>query len=297
VVLPVLFPDDKSGAVVALNAKPVNEEGMVDRDSLLQRLTCFAELGAALAHEVNNALNAIAHRIDCLRIELSDGIDEAKAEAEVALVKEDVRRIAFATKELLQIATPASEEPSPVDINSVVLRALATSQAAAPECSLVLSKALRPDIPAVWGWETDLERCIRNIVDNAVEAMGGEGRLAVATRWIPETGEVEVSVTDTGEGIPAAHLDRAREPFFTTRKYRRALGLGLATAYQVALRHGGDLQIENVAPRGTRVTVTLQAGDRSVSRGIPHGADKKVPMGPFPIPGMVSDRSERGGVR
>ncbi|MBC7186936.1 MAG: PAS domain-containing protein, partial [Calditrichaeota bacterium] len=197
VVLPVSFVNNKSGAVLAVDAKPVAKDGKGYDDALLQRLSCFAELGAALAHEVNNALNAIAQRIDCLRIELSDGIDEAKAEAEVALVKEDVRRIVFATRELLQIASPASEEPSPVDVNSVVLRALATSQATAPQCSVVLKKVLQPDIPAVCAWETELERCIRNLVDNAVEAMGGEGTLTVATRWIPETGQVEVSVADT----------------------------------------------------------------------------------------------------
>lgn len=285
VVLPVFFDNNKSGAVVAIDAKPAPKAERGQGDALLQRLSCFAALGAVLAHEVNNALNAIAHRIDCLRIELSDGIHDKKAEAEVALFKEEVRRIVFATRELLQIASPASEEPSPVDVNSVVLRALATSQAAAPQCNVLLSKVLQPDIPAVWGWETELERCIRHIVDNAVEAMGGEGTLVVSTRWIPETGQVEVTVADTGEGIPAEYLDRVREPFFTTRRYRRALGLGLAMAYQVALHHSGDLQIESRAPRGTRVTVTLPAGENTLIRRFANDADRNTGHeGPPPCP-------------
>jgi two-component system NtrC family sensor kinase len=187
-------------------------------------------------------------------------------ETEVTLLKEDVRRIAAATQQLLQIASPTLEEPALVDVNDVVVRALATSQAVAPRCTIQVNKCLQSGVPKVWGWATELERCFRNIIDNAVEAMGGEGTLTVRTRWLPEVEAVEVSIHDTGEGIPSEHVQRVREPFFTTRKHRRALGLGLAVAYHVALQHGGDLKIESLPRRGTTVTVTVQRARTSLRR-------------------------------
>lgn len=258
VVLPLLSAGGNRCAVVGVAVpKESMERGRVP-DRIVQKLSCFADVGAALAHELNNALNAISHRVDCLRIEQTGGIEDKKLKDEVELLKDDVRRITVATQQLLRIASTTREEPAPVDINEVVVRALATSLAGASRCRVVVNRTLQPNLPMIWGWATELERCFRNIIDNAVEAMGGEGRLDVATRWVPGADSVEVSIRDTGEGIRPEHLARVREPFFTTRKYRRALGLGLAAAYDTALRHGGDLVVKSYLHRGTRVTVRLQ---------------------------------------
>ncbi|MDZ7271646.1 MAG: ATP-binding protein, partial [candidate division KSB1 bacterium] len=98
---------------------------------------------------------------------------------------------------------------------------------------------------------------LRSIIDNAVEAMAGEGRLVVVSGWVDEQNAIQVSITDNGEGIPPERLRRVHEPFFTTRKYRSALGLGLSLAYYTVLRHGGELQVESALHRGTTVTVSF----------------------------------------
>ncbi|MDZ7392856.1 MAG: ATP-binding protein [candidate division KSB1 bacterium] len=256
-VLPVALPDGEAGGVVAIRVGPEKGETQNGESRLQARLSSFAHLGAALAHELNNSLNAISHRVDCLRIEVSDGIDKTKVEAEVALLKEHVGRIATATAELREVASPPLEEPSHLDVNIVLERALATSLASASKSAISIEKKLDLGLPRILGWATDLERGLRSIIDNAVEAMAGEGRLVVVSRWVDEQNAIQVSITDNGEGIPPERLRRVHEPFFTTRKYRSALGLGLSLAYYTVLRHGGELQVESALHRGTTVTVTF----------------------------------------
>ncbi len=258
-VTAVPLPAGGEGAAVGVFPEPGEGQSEIAQDSLQRRLSIFAELGAVLAHELNNSLNAISHRVDCLRIEVTDGIDVVRAEAEVELLKEHVRRMGAATAELRQIASPTLEEPSLVDLNSVLERAIAASQVVAPRSAISLDKELCPELPGILGWAAELERCFRSIIDNAVEAMGGEGRLVVATRWLGDHNRVQVAIVDHGEGIRPEYLTRVWQPFFTTRKYRAALGLGLSLAYYTVLRHGGEMQVQSTPRRGTTVFMTLPA--------------------------------------
>ncbi len=164
-----------------------------------------------------------------------------------------------ATAELRQIASPTLEEPSLVDLNSVLERAIAASQVVAPRSAISLDKELCPELPGILGWAAELERCFRSIIDNAVEAMAGEGRLLVATRWLGDHNRAQVAIVDHGEGIRPEYLTRVWQPFFTTRKYRAALGLGLSLAYYTVLRHGGEMQVQSTPRRGTAVFITLPA--------------------------------------
>jgi two-component system phosphate regulon sensor histidine kinase PhoR len=107
-----------------------------------------------------------------------------------------------------------------------------------------------------------------NLVDNAVKYTPAGGRVSVRAR---ETGAgaVEVSVADTGAGIPAADLPRITERFYRVDKARSrelgGTGLGLAIVKHLVLAHGGDLAIESVEGQGTTVRFTLPVAQREIA--------------------------------
>src|SRR5262249_58409076 len=106
------------------------------------------------------------------------------------------------------------------------------------------------------GSETARGEALSNLVLNAVDAMPRGGRLAVKAG--PRDGGVEISLEDTGEGIPESARSRVFEPFFSTRTPER-MGLGLTVAESVVTRHGGRLELSSEPGRGTRVVVWLPA--------------------------------------
>ncbi len=111
------------------------------------------------------------------------------------------------------------------------------------------------DVPEIEAFPGELNQVWTNLIDNAVDAMDGEGTLRVGTRL--ETGFVVVEIGDSGPGLPADVLDRAFEPFFTTKEVGKGTGLGLDIARRIVVeRHGGTIEIDSV-PGDTVVRVRL----------------------------------------
>ena len=102
----------------------------------------------------------------------------------------------------------------------------------------------------------DLNQVWTNLIDNASDAMGGEGALAITARNVGD--EVVVAVTDTGHGIPKDRVDRIFDPFFTTKEPGKGTGLGLHTVHNIVSRTGGTIQVDT-SPSGTTFEVRLPA--------------------------------------
>jgi signal transduction histidine kinase len=111
------------------------------------------------------------------------------------------------------------------------------------------------DVPAIDAYAGELNQVWTNLIDNAIEAMGGKGTLRLCTR--AEQDEVVIEVIDTGVGMPPHVAERAFEPFYTTKDAGQGTGLGLDIARRiVAERHGGSITIDS-QPGYTMLTVRL----------------------------------------
>jgi two-component system, NtrC family, sensor kinase len=119
-----------------------------------------------------------------------------------------------------------------------------------------------PPVEADYG---QLRQAFVNIAINGCEAMGRGGRLAVATRPLPDTGSVEISFADTGPGIPPEVLRKIFDPFFTTKE--KGTGLGLSVVYGIVERHRGKVEVESAVGKGTRFTIRLPAAGRGEPAG------------------------------
>ncbi|MEU5305827.1 ATP-binding protein [Streptomyces noursei] len=112
-----------------------------------------------------------------------------------------------------------------------------------------------PDLPAVTGYPTELNQVWTNLIDNAVDAMDGNGTLTLRTCL--QGGCLTVEIGDTGHGIPADALSRIFEPFYTTKDVGKGTGLGLHLSYRIVTqRHGGSLTARS-APGSTWLVVRM----------------------------------------
>lgn len=120
------------------------------------------------------------------------------------------------------------------------------------------------EVPDIRCAPSRLNQVFINLVTNAAQAMEGQGRLELRTRTTGEA--VEITVSDSGCGIPEAHLEKILDPFFTTKPVGEGTGLGLSIVRTIVEEHEGHLDVSSVVGEGTRFTVTLPI-DRGAAAG------------------------------
>jgi signal transduction histidine kinase len=117
------------------------------------------------------------------------------------------------------------------------------------------------DLPKVKADPFQLQEVFINIIRNAKEAMKDGGdidvRMTVSADWI------EVSITDTGEGIPEENLGKISEPFFTTKPHGQGVGLGLPICQRIVSNHKGEIRIISKVGKGSTFTVRLPRGEKA----------------------------------
>jgi signal transduction histidine kinase len=225
------------------------------------RLSTLGGMAAGLAHELNQPLAAVvsyargtARRLesgDIPKAALLEVLEEMSAQALRA--GEVLRRI----REFLRGESRREE----VDLNDVVRRALRFAESEARNANVRVDLALASDPLRIEVDPIQIEQVLLNLVQNGLEVMTGnngtERVLSIATRRIaPDT--VEVTVSDTGAGIPAEVATRLFEPFFTTKS--DGLGLGLSISRTIVEAHGGRLwATANPDARGAAFRFTLRA--------------------------------------
>ena len=104
---------------------------------------------------------------------------------------------------------------------------------------------------------------ILNLLTNAIDATPAGGRIEVTTRALPDDGQVEIAVADTGRGISAADRTQIFEPFFSTKERGRGTGLGLFITAEIVREHKGRIEIESDEGRGSTFRVVLPAAERA----------------------------------
>jgi signal transduction histidine kinase len=114
-----------------------------------------------------------------------------------------------------------------------------------------------PVLPRIPAYAAELNQVWTNLIDNAVDAMGGTGTLTVRTALDANRGQVLIEIGDTGPGIPPEIRNRVFEPFFTTKDVGQGTGLGLDISWRIVVKkHHGDIRVES-HPGDTRFQVRL----------------------------------------
>lgn len=239
-----------------------------------QKMDAIGQLTGGIAHDFNNLLQAVGGNLDLIRSQPANGEKVALwAERASAGLARGIKL----TSQLLTFSRTQRLELRPVELNGLVagMQGLIESSVGA---NVVLHIDLQPELCPVTGEAMQLELAILNMAINARDAMPGGGQLIIATRAIalqqdeitglPPGDYVELSVADTGSGMPPEVLARAMDPFFTTKQVGAGTGLGLSMAFGVAVQSGGTLRLSSTVGEGTRVMFVLpcaQTGDHSTT--------------------------------
>jgi len=253
--------EERDQALAQLKAEIAQRERAEAALIQARKIDAVGQLTGGIAHDFNNLLQAISGNIELIERK-PDHLDQVRRWA--ANARKGVVRGTKLAGQLLAFSRVQRLTIETVDINELIhgmQDLLTTSVGARVECSV----ALDAGICAVKADRTQLELVILNLAINARDAMPDGGQLLVATRQIeisdrPDLAPgsyVELSLTDTGTGMPDEVRDRALEPFFTTKGVGAGTGLGLSMAFGVARQSGGTLDIRSTVGQGTTICVLL----------------------------------------
>jgi two-component system NtrC family sensor kinase len=229
-----------------------------------EKLASVGLLAAGIAHELNNPLTGVLTFSTLVRKQLPDGSPEAE---DLDLVIEETRRCAGIIRRLLDFAREKTPEKRYVDLNRVIENAVQLVEQAATAADIAIELELAPDLPAVWIDEELVEQVVMNMLVNAQHAIEGEGRISVRTRVCENhqpggsgtraQAMAEISIRDTGCGIPEENLQKIFDPFFTTKAVGRGTGLGLSVSHGTIEAHGGSIEVDSTVGEGSEFRVYL----------------------------------------
>ncbi len=221
-----------------------------------QRLAAWREVAQRIAHEIKNPLTPIQLSAQRLRRRLarSAGEEERQLVAECTeTIVQEVDALRRLVDEFSRFARMPAPAPRPTDIRPIVEAVVSLYRESHP--ALALTTRFPADLPQLEVDPDQFRRAVLNVVDNAVEAVGGGGRVDVEVVHRPEAGRAEVIVSDTGPGIPPEDREKLFQPYFSTKV--GGMGLGLPIVQEIVTEHGGSVRIEDNAPRGCRVVMEL----------------------------------------
>ena len=224
-----------------------------------------ADFVANLTHEVRTPLSALCGYAETLL----RGVDDPETQHRfLDIIERQARRLARLIDDLLTLSdlerglTPLQFEP--VNPASLLEETTELMREPAEKHGLTLSLEAPADLPEIWGDHDRLHQLVLNLLDNAIKYTPRGGRVTAQARRMEE-GEapagVELAVSDTGEGIPAAHIPRLTERFYRVDRARSrelgGTGLGLAIVKHIVQLHRGRLRIESRVREGTTVRVFI----------------------------------------
>jgi C4-dicarboxylate-specific signal transduction histidine kinase len=228
------------------------------------RLSSMGELTASLAHEVNQPIAAaITDANTCLRWLAREPPDLEEARAAAARVVLDSRRAGEIVKHVRSLFDKDALHHELVDLNGVIQEMVLLLHSEAALFSILMRTDLAASLPQVLGDRTHLQQVLMNLMINSFDALkdaDGTRELTIGSQR-GEDGQVLVSVSDTGMGIPPQHADRIFDAFFTTKTH--GTGMGLRISRSIIESHGGRLWAADSPPRGAKFCFTLPTGSET----------------------------------
>jgi signal transduction histidine kinase len=225
-----------------------------------QRLSSVGTLASSVAHEFNNILTTL---INYAKMALKPDCSEPTRLQALEKILKGSQRAATVISSMLGFARNHSTQRQVIDLVSLLDEALVLTEKDLSKHQVQVEKKIfgRPKAPVVRG---QIEQILLNLIINARQAMPRGGRLTLEVRENPRTQMAEISIADSGVGIPPEQLRLIFEPFYTTKEPddqgHGGSGLGLSVCRQIIEQHQGRIRVESVVGKGSKFTVKLPLG-------------------------------------
>ena len=253
-----------------------------------QKMDAVGQLTGGIAHDFNNIINIITGNLDLLERHIPD--DET-TQKRINNINKSAQRAADLTRQLLSFSRRQAEQIEKTDISFII-----------HEMDSLITRSVTPQVEvdhlnAADLWQTeidpgDFEDSLLNLVLNARDAMDGQGHLVIGTRNCTLDAEycaqnsaakpgdyVELSITDSGNGIAVDHLERIFEPFFTTKEPGKGTGLGLSMVYGFIQRCNGHIKVVSEQDVGTTFRLYMPRSKLLSQVQTPHMKQTETPSG------------------
>ena len=222
-----------------------------------EKIASVGRMAAGVAHEINNPLSGIMIYAELLKEELTENPQQLK---DIQEIVDQTLRCKKIISDLLEFSRQSVGKVSSFSMVELIDKSLnlLINQALFQDIHVV--KEIEPDIPDMIGDKGQLQQVLINLFINAVDAMGGKGRLTIKGRFNHNGDLFLMEVSDTGPGIPENLRDQIFEIFFTTKTVGKGTGLGLSISQNIITLHGGSIRFECPPEGGTTFIIELPLG-------------------------------------
>ena len=217
-----------------------------------ERLAALGRITAGVAHEVKNPLNSMRLWLENLKESLPPESDGASQQA-VQVLDKEIDRLDAVVKRFLDFTRPMDIRLEATQLAELLREVLEVAQPQLQKSGIQLAQLLPIDVPQVYVDRALLKQAVLNLVLNAAEAMPGGGQLRLV---LSRRGEAaEITVGDTGKGIPPENRQKIFQLFFTTRP--GGSGIGLASTFRIVQLLNGSIDFTSEVGRGTTFRIEL----------------------------------------
>ena len=246
-----LVPSAKNEILAII--RNITERKQTERQIIhTERLAALGRLAAALAHEINNPLQAMQSNLDLM---LKYPLKPGESEQYLRIIHRQIERVTEISRYILNYARPQLSPSQPISVVEQIEQVLVLARKQLEEKDIQVSIDSQPNLPYILAAPQQLTQIFLNLVINAIEAIQAEqGRLNITV--YRDGSEIATSFTSNGPAIPAEILPHIFEPFFTTKP--EGNGLGLWVSHSLVQQYSGSLTVENLTKeQGVVFTVRL----------------------------------------
>ncbi|MEJ2655898.1 MAG: ATP-binding protein, partial [Desulfobacterales bacterium] len=236
----------------------------LERFAREDRLASLGRLVTSVCHEINNPISSILTFnkliLRCLREDElpKEGITAFERYLDVSV--KEAMRCGQIVKNLLTFARHKSIEVRQIDLNEMIRTIIVLVTYQLEMIGIELEQNI-PDPPfTAKGDYTQIQQCLMNLVFNAIESMTKGDKLIISGGRNNENKTIWLTVADTGCGIASEDLSRIFEPFYTSKKDGKGVGLGLSMVYGIIRDHGGSVEVESEPGKGSAFKIVLPSG-------------------------------------
>jgi two-component system, NtrC family, sensor kinase len=243
------------GLFTDLRAIQQVEEDLQQAQRMLMQSEKMAGLGrlaAGVAHEINNPMSGIMLYANLIQEDLGK---DHKLSSDLDTIIHEVERCKVIVADLLEFSHQTTYEMEPTDLNDVIHKTITILQHQPLFQDIEFVLDLADNLNPIYGNSIRLNQVVMNIIVNAAQAMDGKGNLIITSSIRANNDLAEITIKDSGHGIPPELVGKIFDPFFSTKATGEGAGLGLSVSYAIVKEHKGSIRVASQPESGTTFTL------------------------------------------